>query len=112
MTTHKALYVPADDSKPVEVFDHRDGDMGAISDRVGTTETGMSTVSRNVTAAYDDIGLYRQPQNVNNRAMQIWAAEAGRSARDFIQPLVGDYVFLGSDEYGEYADLPEHLTNG
>lgn len=112
MTTHKALWVPADESKEVEFFDHRDGDMDEIANRVGTHETGMSQVADRITAAYDDVGLYTQPTNVNMRAMKIWAGAYGRPVTDLAQVLVGDYLFLGCDPItGDYADVPSDIAD-
>ena len=60
---------------------------------------------------YDDVGLYLQPENINHRAMKLWAHAAGRSLDDFRQPLVGNYVVLGVNRIGDMTDVPSSIES-
>ena len=112
-TTHKALKVPHDDSKPVEIVEwqnHGENSQqlvfGPLTPGHASRIVGMSICSRDVQCAYDDEGMYNQPFNVNIRAMKLWAHLSGRKVSDFIQPLWGDYVFVGYErENGDTTDV-------
>lgn len=113
MTAFKALKVPHDDYQPVEIVEWQEqGDnaeelvFGQLQPGHTSRVVGISVVNREVQCAYDDEGMYNQPFNVNIRAMKLWAHLSGRKVSDFVQPLWGDYVFVGYDRNsGDTADV-------
>jgi hypothetical protein len=116
MATTKAVLIPFDESKPVEVIDLGRG-LDAIYERVAP-ESRMFEVTRGNT--FDLLGdeeggpLMRSDasERINARAMQIYASDKLMSLRDYTSPLCGDFLAVGiPDEEGEHTDVPQHVID-
>ncbi len=120
MTEHyKAVRVPWDDSKPIQVVEYDEGGenleelvFGPLTPGHSSRVCGMSIMNREVQAAYDDEGMFNQPFNQNVRAMKLWAHLSGRKLSDFVQPLWGDFVILGFErDSGDTKDVPQSVLD-
>lgn len=104
--THRVLVVPADVSKPCVLYDLPDEDPNELSRLVtGDPLSAVDFVSaprHHFIVALDDIGLWKRLP-VNTRAVNYLRQASGRQ---YVGSLVGDAVFLGVDDYGDYADVP------
>lgn len=119
MSTYKALRIPYDRSKPVEEVAYNEDNIHSLAELVfqntdiapanGTIDVATFRSSR-TQLAYDDNGLYTQPNNINSRAMALWAVMSGRHIEDFVVPLVGDYVVIGlNPASGDSEDVSDHI---
>lgn len=117
MTNYKAVKVPWDAEKPIEVVEYHEGGdnleelvFGPLVPGHTSRVCGMSIMGREAQCAYDDEGMFNQPFNVNVRAMKLWAHLSGRKFTDFVQPLWGDYVILGFErDSGDSKDVPDSV---
>lgn len=119
MTQYKALVIPADLDKKLEevVLDTRSGLYGMNSmhshvfgtDLTEENQRRIFSVSsfrhRHAALAYDDEGLYNCPDDINYRAMLMYAWLAGVPLSQYMVPLVGTYLLFGLTVEGEDADL-------
>jgi len=117
MTKYAAIRIPFQIDEPVEKVEYDDEKRDQLSELVfGTSDDSLplgyaSFRTKGVQMFFDDLGLFRQPTATNLRAMELWAALAGRRFSEFRQPLVGDYVVLGMTEWdGETADVHEKIV--
>ena len=107
MTIHKALLIPHDEMQAVEEVEFDTDRVHTWEELVGSkTLDFKSFPTQGAQLMYDDMGLYRQPNNTNVRAMKLWAHLAGVSLDNFRQNLVGNFVVIGMTRYGETADVP------
>lgn len=115
MATTKAVLIPFDESKPVEVVDLRPNDLDQLYDLVAPDTrliTGMG-----MSDAYmfgDDEGLLRDDagERINARVMELFAADNGMGIRDFHSPLVGDWIVTGpADDEGDNTDVPQRVID-
>jgi hypothetical protein len=111
MTTNKAVLIPWEMDKDIEVIDLEQGNLDAIYDRIAPESRLFSVSSfRHFALYYDDEGLYTQPEHQNLRAMVLWGAEEGVPLSRFRYPLVGNYLVVGpADDEGENTDVPEGI---
>jgi hypothetical protein len=113
-TAKKAVLIPFDESKPVEVIDLAAG-LDAIYDRVAPDSrcfTGLG--GSDFYLMGDDEGLFHQDaaNRVNARVMQLYAEDNGGGISDFRSPLVGDWLVVGpADEEGETTDVPQRVID-
>lgn len=109
---YKAILIPHDRTKQIEVVDMNGDDFRQITQKVAADpEHGLFSCSTigggRASLWYDDEGLYTQPENVNTRAMALWAALDRVSIVDFAVPLVGDYLVTGpADDEGYTTSVP------
>lgn len=114
MATTKAVLIPFDESKPVEVIDLAPG-LNAIYERVAPESRVFEVVRGNTFDLFgDEEGgpLMRSdaPDRINARAMQIYASDMLMGIRDYSQPLCGDFLAVGQpDDEGERTDVPQHV---
>lgn len=115
-TAKKAVLIPFDEDKPVEVIDLAPG-LDAIYGYVAP-ESRMFEVTRGNT--FDLFGdeeggpLMRSDahERINARAMQIYASDMLMGIRDYAVPLCGDFLAVGKpDDEGERADVPQHVID-
>jgi hypothetical protein len=115
MTTTKAVLIPFDESKPVEVIDLRPNDLDQLYDLVAPDTrliTGMG-----MSDAYmfgDDEGLLRNDagERINARVMELFAKDAKMGIRDYHSPLVGDWLVTGpADGEGDNTDVPQRIID-
>lgn len=112
----RAVLVPYNDEANVRVFNYRE--VEELNHLIhSNTPVGQSRYLdfktfpfHGVQLAYDDMGLYQQPLNINRRAMKLWAHLAGMTVQDFTQNLVGDFVVIGVTDWGDYADVSEEMV--
>lgn len=120
MATTKGILIPFKMDEQVQVVDIDSANwdqMHALVFGQGTTAEDGGTLdfatfrTRGVQMCYDDLGLHDQPQNVNPRAMALFAELAGRDVADFAVPLVGNYVVMGLHPYtGDTTDVPVEVV--
>jgi hypothetical protein len=120
MATTKGILIPASMDEEVQVVDIDTDNYDRLHELVfgeghkasdGGTLDFASFRARGVQMCFDDLGLYDQPNNINPRAMALWAELAGRGVADFAVPLVGNYVVLGLHPYdGETMDVPVEVV--
>lgn len=109
---YKAILIPHDNNKQVEVVDMDSSDYREITRKVAADPVNglfsCSTIGGGRCSLwYDDEGLFNQPTNVNTRAMALWASIDRVDIRDFAVPLVGDYLVTGpADDEGYTTDVP------
>lgn len=119
MTIYKALRIPYDRTKPVEEVDYNEDDDRSLAKLVfektgvdpnkGTIDMASFRQCR-TQMAYDDLGMYTQPEHINTRAMALWAVMTGMRLEDFRQPLWGDFIVLGvTPEAGETEDVDDRV---
>lgn len=107
--------IPHDNEKPIEQV-RIDGTPEQLDALIAIPEYGhgmhsISTVrNAGIMFAYDDVGLLVQPDNINSRAMKLWANAAGVNVSAFRQYLVGNYVVMGIDDEGETMDVPTAIA--
>jgi hypothetical protein len=115
MATTKAVLIPFDESKPVEVVDLRPNDLDQLYDLVAPDTrliTGMG-----MSDAYmfgDDEGLLRSDagDRINARVMELFAADARMGLHDYRSPLVGDWIVTGpADDEGDNTDVPQRVID-
>lgn len=109
----RALLIPYDENLPVEEFDYDPNRWTELAEKVTGSTTGMLDArtfpSKRTQLFYDDMGMYDQPNNINVRAMKLWAHLSGINL-DFRQTLVGNFVVLGlSPEFGDTEDVPKEV---
>lgn len=110
----KAVLIPFDEDKPVEVIDLAPG-LDAIYERVAPDSrcfTGMS--GSDFYLMGDDEGLFHEDvQNrVNARVMQLFGEDSGVGIEGFHSPLVGDWLVVGpADDEGENTDVPQRVID-
>lgn len=114
--TIKAVYIPFDESRPVEVIDLAPG-LDAIYERVAPESRMFEPVRGNT---FDLLGdeeggpLMRSDagERINARAMQIYASDMLMGLRDYASPLCGDYLAVGMpDGRGRHTDVPQHVID-
>lgn len=114
MTTTKAVLIPFDESKPVQVVDLEAG-LDAIYALVAPDSRMFEVTRGNTFDLYgDEEGgpLMRDDakDRINARAMQIYASDMLMGIRDYGQPLCGDFLAVGMpDDEGERTDVPRHV---
>lgn len=112
----KAVLIPFDTSLPCRTVEHDNADYRRITRLVcADPDHGSFDIhtfdEHNCALAFDDEGLYTQPDNVNPRAIALWAALDEIELRDFAVPLVGDYLVIGpTDDEGNTLDVPDELA--
>lgn len=117
MQKYKAVKIPFDAEKPIEVVEYDEGGenleelvFGPLATGHSSRTVGMSIMSREAQCAYDDEGMFNQPFSINERAMKLWAHLSGRKLSDFRQPLWGDFVILGFErDSGDTKDVPQSV---
>lgn len=115
MTITKAILVPFDDEKPVELIDLDNSDYLNIT-KIVAPDSGIFTRLGSMTFDMygDDEGLLRNDagERINARAMQIFAHDTGSTLRDYTSPLVGDWLLTGHpDIEGENTSVNESLLH-
>lgn len=116
--TTTGYLIPYDGSQPIKKV-YIDENLSGVSALIFQPELetdgmlGVSSVrSAGIQFIYDDMGLYNQPDNVNDRAMKLWANAAGVPVNRFVTKLVGNYVVMGLDPNdGESIDVPADIEN-
>lgn len=112
---YRALFVPEDSRREIEVVTVEDS--SEVLARLifeekypERSELGFSSF-RHIGAQsfFDDLGLYREDNGFNRRAMELWAKLVGVSP-DAIGPLRGNHAWLGMDEAGETRDVPQDIV--
>jgi hypothetical protein len=116
MTTTKAVLIPFDESKPVEVIDlNSDSNNDQLYDLVAPDSrcfTGMR--GSDFYLMGDDEGLFHEDveNRVNARVMELFAKDNGMGIRDYHSPLVGDWLVVGpADEEGDSTDVPQRVID-
>jgi hypothetical protein len=115
MPTNKAVLIPFDDTKPVEVVEVEQNDLDRLYDLVAP-DTRLITGMR-MSDAYlfgDDEGLLRNDagDRINARVMQLFADDNKMGLHDFHSPLVGDWLVVGpSDDDGNNTDVPQRVID-
>lgn len=113
MTPVRMLVVPADDQTRVSVVNVEEDQITSLvfAEHPEWSELTFSAFNaQKIQCAYDDLGLFRQGDRMNARAMFLWAALRNMSVNDFQVPLVGNFVFFGYDDEGESIDIPDELV--
>lgn len=114
--TIKAVLIPFDEDKPVEVIDLAPG-LDAIYERVAPDSRMFEVVRGNTFDLFgDEEGgpLMRNDagDRINARAMQIYASDMLMGPRDYSSPLCGDFLAVGQpDDEGEQTDVPQHVID-
>lgn len=107
MTTHRALVVPADVTRPTVLYDLPDGAWVAeVTGIVGGNLDFASFGRFGFLVAVYEYGALEPAVPLNTRAMNYVRV---LTAYQGAYPLYGDAVFMGCDEAGEYADIPDRL---
>lgn len=113
-TAKKAVLIPFDESKPVEVIDLAPG-IDAIYDHVAPDTrcfTGLN--GSDFYLMGDDEALLRDDamDRINARAMELYGRDNGAGIRDFRSPLCGDFLVVGpADHEGETTDVPQRVID-
>lgn len=113
--TIKALLIPFDESKPVEVIDFDDSDYQNLYPLVAP-ESRMFTAQDfpGGTMYGDDEGLLHGnvAERINARAMNLLGERTGNTPSDFMSPLVGDWLAFGPiDGEGNNTDVPQDVID-
>lgn len=113
MSKFKALLIPFDDTKPVEVVEINGRD--DIYQHVAP-ESRRFTVQRSKTFDLlgDEEGLFQgnPTERINARAMEIYASDWGLTLKDFLSPLVGDWLACGGADFnGNMTDVPQSVID-
>lgn len=115
-TAIKAVLIPFDEDKPVEVVTLAPG-LDAIYAYVAP-ESRMFEVVRGDT--FDLLGdeeggpLMRSDahERINARAMQVFADDHGMGVKDFNSPLCGDFLAVGRPNgRGNHTDVPQRVID-
>lgn len=114
----KAILIPADHRKPVEVFETGEDEAKTFREKIFEGEYGIMSFStlrnagadKELTLCYDDEGLYNTPLAVNIRAMAIYELMDNIMLHSFTVPLVGNYIAFSTDEEGETIDIDSQLS--
>lgn len=105
---YKALLIPFDDKKPVEIVEINDRD--DIYKHVAPDSRMFTVVGgHRFDLLGDDEGLYQgnPAERINARAMEIYAADQRVGLSAYASPLVGDFLAVGPvDDYGNQTDVP------
>lgn len=99
----KAILIPFDTSKPVEVIDLQPG-LDAIYERVAPDSRMFEVVRGNTFDLYgDEEGgpLMRgdADERINVRAMELFAKDWNTGPEAFARPLCGDFLVVGKMSY-------------
>ena len=110
---YKALLIPFDDEKSVEVvtIDTDSEGLDSIYKRVAPDSRMFTVLGGDAFDLLgDDEGLLRSDagERINARVMQLYAEDQNVALADFHSPLVGDWLVAGPlDEDGNQTDVPQ-----
>ena len=116
MVKYKALLIPHDPDEPVKYVEIDRDDFREIvalvcADPKEGTFSSSGFPEFHCAFYYDDEYLYTQPENVNIRAMIVWAALAGVHTSNFRQNLCGNHLLVGpADAEGYTLDVPTAIA--
>lgn len=118
--TIKAVLIPFDEDKPVEVIDFDNSSYENYYPLVAPDSRCFTVLGASGYDMFgDDEGLLRADagDRINARAMELYAAGAGVGVtiQDFHSPLVGDWLVVGSEEgpmdQEKVTDVPQEVID-
>jgi hypothetical protein len=111
MSTIKALLIPFDEDKNVELID-LEATLENIYDRVAPDSRMFEVVrGKSIELWGDEEGgpgmRGDAAQRINARAMQLFASDHGVGIEAFASPLCGDFLAVGINTGNHNTDVPE-----
>lgn len=118
MATIKAVLIPFDESKPVEVIDFDNSTYTNIYPLVAPDSRCFTVLAMGDCDAYgDDEGLFHEDASnrINARMMQLYGEAHGVGILEYHSPLVGDWLVVGPErgplDQEKATDVPQRVLD-
>lgn len=115
MTIHKALLIPADLVAPLQDVDFDDNDVDSWGPQVGVHDGNVGVMSyrpHGVQVIHDDIAFLRDEEvEVNLRMNMLDGKFTSGGGIRLTNMLRGDFLLVGLTEWGDSADIPQHVVD-